>query len=281
MKLIEVLNPRDAFFVESMTFSMYQSRLFSKDTLSLVLKKEGVCIGLGLVCLKSSCLLSIYVSASFRMQSYGSKLLLGILQECKKREMSSLKVSYHRSFFLDHFFGKLGFSKPIPKMLCLRYCPEKMGKTRWVRKVPLPKDYEIFPFQEKTEKDEKRFEEILSRKDFPKELRDVSLQAEFARKTSFGLRKKGRLLGWILTHEVLDYAIRYSNLYLEEKNPLLSIALMTTAIRAHCTKVLDKPVAVQGVYYSYREMIHLAERKLVPYAERVDVSVDREYIFIS
>ncbi len=280
--LLKLVKSQHRQLVAPLTFSAYAPLLQDPNTSVFALqsgfldkKPHFVGLSVGYFAGEEGKILSLYVQPLYRGRGLAHLLIENLVKDLQEKRAKMVGVSYMQKPILDHLFTKFGFEKPVEKMRVLHFDSKTMRRTRWVRNIPLPSKYQLFPLAEATGKDQQKMQEIFGRKDFPKELRFTKNPETIEKISSTGERKNAILIGRLATHKVAPKTIRYTSLYVDENNRLIPIALMTTAIRNHCEKAVDDPFAIQGVLTNYPKMQILAKRKLEPLANKVAISVDR------
>lgn len=117
----------------------------------------------------------------------------------------------------EKILHKNDWEGPRPFIIECLFKRDDFNPPWWHANMEIDKDFEEFFFENLTASEEKdihhRFEQMsLPSYVFPFDY-DKNL-IEY--KNSLGLRYKGRVVGWMITHRTEPNLIRYSNLYLEE-----------------------------------------------------------------
>lgn len=281
---IQLLTPEEYPDYASMTFPSYRQRLeLPLGTSTLVAigameKERPVGLALAEIQQNEAELLSIYVNRDQRGQKISIRLMEALDEELKSREIRRLRTAYMDGIAgaaaFRSLLGSTGWSRPSASMLFLHYLAGKMAHTPWMRPFRTPPACELFPLEHMTDEDKKDYQHLTQQPTFPRPLDYTSQPYPVSWTNSYGLRRKGSLIGWMATHLVSDHTIRYTSLYVEEQFQQRGYALplIFRAIQTHCHDLLHIPHAIQGIPLAFPSMVRLARNKLQPYAEKEEYS---------
>lgn len=134
-----------------------------------------------------------------------------------------------------------------------------------------PKGFEEFSWNEVTE-DEK--EDLRRRKiqgQFPPALSPFKEEQIIEPLNSLGLRKDGRITGWMITHRIDPDTIRYSALYIEHEYRRAGIAihLLASSIKRHIAAPTPLAVIEVPLHQTHSSWGSFVKKRLVPYASNV------------
>lgn len=137
------------------------------------------------------------------------------------------------------------------------------------RDHPFSKEYSLFPWDELTPHEKETIEHHLSQGRFLRTMDPFEHEAEPL--NSFGLRYRGEVVGWIITHRVNAETIAYSKLFvdLEHRHKGEVIKLLIKSIKAQQNSPV--PYALFKVNHlktgkRWREFI---EKRLTPFARSI------------
>ena len=161
-------------------------------------------------------LLSLFVESEARGQGLGTRLMEQIAAEVHRAGYDRLETVYTTGRpsipIIEHLLEKCGWERPVLRSVTVRFTPEEALRVPWLDKYPLPAEYEIFPWHQITERerdDLRRTQEEspwIAQDLVPWEYETENLDPV----TSFGLRYRGVIVGWVLNHRIDDSTIRYT-----------------------------------------------------------------------
>lgn len=246
-----------------------------QEPFAAVLAKQGEEV-IGLIIAENNAasqiaqVVSWYVLPAYRRQNIGSSLLIRLESLLRTSCATKLRLCFRSSWpntpALEKIFHTQGWSQPKTWMLLCRGNMELIAKANWVKRVLLPKPYEIFAWSELTKSDRAN---ILERQQkeawFPPELTPFQEEERIEHLNSVGLRLCGEVVGWMITHRINEDTIQYTTLFVrKDLQPLgRGLALLVTAIQ----KQMNSPV-FKGqcqVEIHSRAMLRYVKKRLMPY----------------
>jgi GNAT superfamily N-acetyltransferase len=247
-RLSRIDNSNTASIYEKFTFPLYRPLL-------LEIKPEGNIIALavhdkleqpiGLIVAeiresKPAKILSIFVEPNYRCQGIATALLMGLEQELQLRDCTQVKLDYTTGKpttpALESLLIKCNWTTPVLDFLVCK-ADSQLLQAPWVKKeYHLPSSFTIFPWGKITK--EERLE--IEQKQKNEEWITPSYHIPFAHETkdlealnSLGLRYKGQVVGWVLTHRIAPDTIRYTTMFVRQDLQKMArgIALVVKAIQ--------------------------------------------------
>lgn len=216
--------------------------------------------------LKRATIISFYVLPEFRQQKIGSSLLFYLEKDLVKNGFTHLEVSYQQTeitgLALEAMLRKFNWQPPESKFLLAKTTTEKIAAAPWLYKFNLPKEYEIFSWQELSQKEAQA---IRSRSDYPPALNPFTNDPRIEFMNSFGVRHKGEIIGWSLTHRVAPDAIRYSSLFVRQKYQKMGRAVPVLAESIKRQIASPVPYCTFSVAKENPAMLKFVQRRLLPY----------------
>ncbi len=191
-------------------------------------------------------------------------ILIATFTYPQKEDVSSI---IEKIFIENHWQG------PQLKMIECLFISADFNPTWLHNKIDLDSEYEEFLFKDITQKEKKelihRFEQMtLSPSIFPFG-REKNL-IEY--KNSLGLRYKGKVIGWMLTHRIKPDTIRYSALYLDEefRHTRYWFKLLIDAIKIQKSLANAKYAFLEiNLEQISKSWLKFIERKLFPQACKI------------
>jgi GNAT superfamily N-acetyltransferase len=152
-------------------------------------------------------LLSLFVVADHRGQGVATKLIEGLEDDLRRYGASSLDAVYMTGKpaipAVERIFQKRGFPPPEQRKIVVRFTPEEAATTEWYGKARLPPGAEVFSWADLTPgelEDLKRTHEETPWID--PDLEPWRMSDRFDPVSSVGMRKDGRVVGWVINHPI-------------------------------------------------------------------------------
>jgi GNAT superfamily N-acetyltransferase len=230
-----VLNAATASLLGNMTFPSYRHLLDLQPNvrhqhendprqiqpLAIGAVSDNALVGLALIELplndsKSPEILSLFVDAARRRQGIATGLVQAAEEELRRRGFADLDAVYMTGKpsveYIEKIFAKLGWNEPETRMVSCRFTMDDLRHATWLDKYKLSSDYEIFSWVDL--KPEEREELITSQQKLQWIASDLQPwdyeKAGFDPVTSVGMRYKGKVVGWVINHQLNDETIRYT-----------------------------------------------------------------------
>ena len=179
---------------------------------------------------KRANIISFYVLPEYRHKKIGTSLLFYLEKDLRQKVFTDIEVSYQQTeitrLALEPLLRKFNWQTPESKFLLCKTTTEKIAAAPWLYKPVLPKEYEIFSWQELSQNEAQK---IRSWQDCPAALNPFNNDSRIEFMNSLGIRHKGEIIGWSLTHRVAPDTIRYSSLFVREKYQKLGRAVPVLA----------------------------------------------------
>ncbi len=214
---------------------------------------------------------SFYVAPEFRRQGYGTELLQQTRHKARKLGMMQLNFYYMTGSAggeeIENMLLAAGCKGPVTRMVV----GKRKGRFEppWLNMFPFPASCRSFPWRELTPADRQYLVDIQRReRPFPDYLwpfKDNFQETEPI--NSLGLKKNGRVIGWLLTHRLDAVTIRYSNICLHRDHQGFGLALplLSESIVRHNLYHRDIPRAIFSIFTPNKIMLKFAKKILMPY----------------
>lgn len=261
-----------------MTFPRYQRLLASVGTpehiaigalgsdqpAGLVLAKHALAERLGTV-------LSLFVSAPHRRQGIASALLTSVESQLRDAGCLQVEIVYAKRDAADLPIECLlkahGWSAPAPRMTLCK-AGNAILTARFMRRRPLDPDFAIVPWRELTTADEAEIlREQADRPWFPERLSPFQEREIQEPMNSLGLRHRGLVAGWMITHRVAADTVRYTSLFVRDelRGRGASMALVREATFLQLAALGPASFAMFGVLVDNPEMRRFVDRVMAPF----------------
>ena len=197
-------------------------------------------------------IISLFVLPEYRHQGIGTKLVAYLERELAQQGCVEIILSYSTSTLtnvaLEPLLQKLHWQPPQINLVLGKTATEKIAQAPWLNKYPLPPAFEVFPW----------LDAGLS---LPPNVEAHRLEPL----NSLGLRYRGEVIGWVLTHRVAPDTIRYTTFSIAQafEKRGRGVWLLAEAIRRQVNSGV--PYLTGSVSYRYPRLLKFVERHLTPY----------------
>lgn len=196
-------------------------------------------IGLALSLIESkevADVISVFVAKPHRLRGIASLMIEQIEQIVKPLGNNRLLLGVTKDSQFTPIASVLKRCEWDPKPRGLKrlisWCgPEmKLDKAPWLRRRIQNADVEVLPWSEVTESELLKLKEDASKTDcwFPKSLSPIVDNTNIHAPTSIGLRFRGELIGWSITHKFMTSPVVFSVMFAKKvpEFPLAGLALL-------------------------------------------------------
>ena len=142
-------------------------------------------------------------------------------------------------------------------------------------KLNYPKDFKEFLWKTLKDSDRQYIRHNEQQGRFPEFLSPLLEERTIEPMNSLGLRHKGEIVGWMVTHRIDIDTIRYSSLFIERSLQKRSLAMKLLIDSLHLHALHPTKSALVEMPYNNvdSDWIHLVNKHLVPYATEVIISM--------
>lgn len=285
-KFINLDNSFVAFDYLSFTFPSYQQHLYNlhsqSSTVAIGALDDQKPIGLALAKIslpeKSARVLSVYIAPKYRHQGIGTALLTRLEAELVLRGCQQAQLTYtsggSSTKAWERVLENCHWLPPEPQQLVCK-CDHQILNAPWLQKeVFWSSSFTIFPWQEITTE-----ERILLCKQQETKPWIPSLLVPFHHEynletlNSLGLRYRGEVVGWVLTHRLAPDTIRYTCSYIRPELQKFAriLSLYSESIKRHTAKP-EIPNAVWTVPFVFNSMVNFVNKHMSPYMKSIEES---------
>ncbi|WP_309232639.1 TIGR03032 family protein [Cylindrospermum sp. FACHB-282] len=197
-------------------------------------------------------IISLFVLPEYRHQGIGTRLVAYLERELAQQGCVEIILSYSTSTLtnvaLEPLLQKLHWQPPQINLVLGKTATEKIAQAPWLNKYPLPPTFEVFPW----------LDAGLS---LPPNVEAHRLEPL----NSLGLRYRGEVIGWVLTHRVAPDTIRYTTFSIAEafEKRGRGVSLLAEAIHRQVNSGV--PYLTGSVSYRHPRLLQFVERHLTPY----------------
>lgn len=160
--------------------------------------------------------LSLFVSPPYRSRGLGTALLdaMGtyLSRMGVEKALGVYMTGQPGQHALERVLEKAGWTRPEVRQLTLRFTLEEARRTDWYERYPLGEGYTVFPWKDLTAEEREGLRESQKATGWIKpDLEPWKHDAEaFEPVSSLGIRLKGEIVGWIITHALDDRVVRFT-----------------------------------------------------------------------
>jgi GNAT superfamily N-acetyltransferase len=234
---------------------------------------EAVGLGLGRVWEDRGVgsILSITVAPNHRLKGIGTTLLARLEEELKK-ECGCAEAVYMGNIpsaeAVKRILDKRGWGPVRPRMMVCRSNLELILKAPWMHRSYLPPDFEIFPWIQLQQEERQK---IREQRDFRYEVcfSPFIEDEEIEPVSSLGLRYRGDVVGWLITHVIPPDTLRFTRMFvrpdLQKRGRAISLLIESMARYKDGPIASVAPNGIFDIHVENRSMIEFAKRRLAPY----------------
>ncbi|MEM7552724.1 MAG: GNAT family N-acetyltransferase [Cyanobacteria bacterium P01_A01_bin.84] len=282
-----------AYFYSSLTYKSYLSKLKTLSPESKVVAVgasliSGNPIGLGLAEIqdnKSAKILSVFVKPQYQRQKIATALLTYLEKELVSRGCTSIEIVYttgkSTTIAINKLLKKFNWDTPKPRMLVCKTTYD-MVNAPWMKLFKLPNDYEIFPWLEITDQERKKIIQTQELEQWiPSDLVPFQYEKNLETINSMGLRYRGEVVGWLITHRHDPDTIRYTCSYvrpdLQKRGRILPLYIKATQIQVEA----QIPFVIWTVPLEHESMLKFVKKYMKPYMISMEYSMGTSKLLLS
>ena len=282
---VELVHGLERLRLRPLTFPAYRPLLMGAGALALAAYDPdpiGLLVARPLPDADGVELLSVFVRKARRRQGVASALLRALDEVAARRGGGGLCARFEDGrpyrVAVRALLRRHGFAEPTAHARVGRSTlqhpdldrPEVLP--RWFTRPRLPKRAEVFDWSALTPAE---VEAARAQGGFPAPLDPAGAAEPLEPRTSVGLRRDGRVLGWMITHRIAPELIRYTALHVEEELAALGFgaSLWAVAFARHLAwPRAERPGATFVSYPETPRMIAFAERHFGRYLDSLNTS---------
>jgi cytochrome P450/GNAT superfamily N-acetyltransferase len=279
-------NRETASLYESFTYPYYRAKLQAIEPEGFVVaiaanSDLGEPIGLALAEIgqdsKFALVLSIFVKPNYRSQGIGTTLLIRLGEELAIRGCTEAKLRYvtgkPTTPALESLLTKCNWAHPQFNFLVCKSNLTNILNAPWMHKeYRLPPSFTIFPWGEMTSEERQTIQQEQEANPWIPDFHVPSTHEtdNLEPLNSLGLRYKGQVVGWILTHRIAPDTIRYTSMFVRQDLQKMArgIALLVNAIRLQ-----DKANIPNGIWIVSNKnmpMVGFVKKRMLAYLTSVE-----------
>ncbi len=219
---------------------------------------------------KSATVLSLFVVQAYRYQGIGTALLNSLEKELCSKGCTSIEFIYTTgqptTSTVEHLLDKCGWSSPRPRRIICKTSAYEMSNAPWMHpRRQLSDSYSIFPWTEITPEERAVIQQQETQSWIDPDLIPFNHEKDLEPINSMGLRYKGQVVGWLITHRIAPDTIRYSCAYIRPDLQKLGrlIFLYIRAVRLQIAANI--PFIIWTTCLEHTGMINFTKKHMGPY----------------
>ena len=167
-------------------------------------------------------ILSVFVSKEWRRKGIASRLVEVYEKEARKLRRPRLSAIYMTgrpgAEEFETIARSLGWNEPETRMVSIRFSAESLANAPWMGRYKLGADWEIVSWADVTDAEK---EEIRRSNEESEWIKPDLVPWDFDRlgfepRTSLGARHQGKVVGWVINHQIEDDTIRYTCSFMKQ-----------------------------------------------------------------
>lgn len=245
----------------------------ARPTVAVGAEALGRPIGLALAELYASRyaeVLSLYVAPPWRGSGLGTELLARLERELVARGAALADLLYTTgtatTASLESALRRLGWPEPERRMVVCRFRPERILEAPWLEPQVLPAAFEVFPWTDLRASERLA---LAERGWYPRDLDPLEEEATLEPCNSLGLRYRGELAGWLITHRVDANTVRYTSGFVRSDLQRTARLIPLGRLAMERQVAAGIPFGTWAVSFGRPRMVRLVRGRLAPYLERV------------
>lgn len=248
-------------------------------TLAIAAFIEGKPIGLLLATFFSAMRMaeihSLYVTDESEDREISGQLIQCLEEELQKNNCVVISYVYSSSDpetpNLEKLLNKLGWPAPRLFGIQCRFDGRTFNPPWMQAKYTFPSGFTLFPWSELTFEERKVLMRQLEHGEIHPSVSPFQEEDLIEPINSLGLRYKGSVVGWMVTHRITPNTIRYTALYIERSHQLQgpAIFLLKEAIERQIRSPIPWGVLEMNVRQTELSWLNFVKRRLRPYATEV------------
>jgi GNAT superfamily N-acetyltransferase len=232
---------------------------------------------------QNSCgkILSVFTVPEYRNQGVGEELISRAESQCKKRNLESIEIVYtenNSTFALEKILENRGWSPLKQRLQICRGFVENIKNAPWLNYKISSSEYTIFPWKELSWRKKREIQKSQRENSwYPNELCPFTEENTIYHPSSFGLRYKDQVIGWMIANRLNADVIRYSSLFIKQEmqGKGLAIAMLASAI-TNQIHMAEASEALFSVKADNEHMLKLSKKHLRPFLKSIHRSVYSE-----
>lgn len=277
MLRLEEVAPQDLAEWGPFTYPYYRPRLLAgdPDLIGVAARNGSHPIAFALAAIRRddrriADLHSITVAVAHRGQGIGTALLGRLERTLTERGCGAVVGVYMtnrpNTAAVEALLRKAGWSDGERRMLFCESDFATIAKAPWMAQRDFPPDYEPFFWRTLTLPERQDLLDRQAREPwYPENLTPFWMEDTIEPVSSLGLRYRGEIAGWCISHRVNHDTIRYARLFVRRELQGMARAIPLLARSIYCHEGTEVDKAIFDVASHNAIMLRFVERRMKPY----------------
>ncbi len=227
--------------------------------------------------LKTAVIRSIAVAPQQRRIGIGTALLRRVERELSARGCGIAEVIYMAGRpstpALESLLRSNGWPTATPRLMICTSDFELLSRAPWMKPTDFPPAFDVFPWKDLSSGDRADLLECQERELlYPEALSPFAHEDLTDPTCSFGLRHKGRLVGWCIVQQFGAGTLRCSSLFVKKEFEAQGRAIALLARSVHATPGTGRPNFIFDVSFERPRMIQFVRRRMAPYLKSIRIT---------
>jgi len=238
---------------------------------AVIASLQGRTVGLGMAEIKPDDdfaeLISLFVLPDHRHRGLGARLMAGIEQALIRQDCAEVIMNYQSDWpslaAIERLIKKREWSPPEDTWILCRQTTERIADRAWLKEYKVSEDYDLFPWNELTEKDRQYIQSRQEKEQwFPEIVSPFQEEARIEPINSIGLKFEGKVVGWMITHRTAPDTIQYTALFMDRDHRREGQASGLQAESINRQVASDVPNMIWTVHPSNTAMLKMISRSM-------------------
>jgi GNAT superfamily N-acetyltransferase len=223
---------------------------------------------------QSAVIRSIAVAPQQRRIGIGTALLRLVERELNKRGCRAAEVIYMAeqpsTLAVEGLLRRNGWPAATPRLMICTSDFDLLSRAPWMKLTDFPPEFEVFCWNRLTACERADILEGQEREQFfPEALSPFAHEDLTDPSCSFGLRYKGRVVGWCVVQQFGANTLRCSSLFVRKEFEDRGRAIALLARSVHATPRTGRPNFIFDVSFERPRMIQFVRRRMAPYLKSI------------
>ncbi|MDM8553511.1 TIGR03032 family protein [Desulfococcaceae bacterium HSG7] len=254
---------------EHLTFPNIRRRaepeIIHEPLITTVATCQGQFVGMALAEIlpheKQARMLSLFTEREHRRRGIGLRLMAFMEKALTGQGCSAVNLSFRTDWpgapAVKRILRRLGWSDSKAAVMLCKTTIEQISKAPWVSKSRMPENFTVFPWSELTS-DERQT--IRQCKDYPAVLNPFQREDRIESVNSLGLRFRGEVVGWLITHRTASDTVEYSAMFIQKKSWHSGLAVPLLA------ESINRQIAANISYFVFQ--VEMTNKKMLKFVQR-------------
>lgn len=218
----------------------------------------------------------IFVKEQFRNKNVASNLLQFLDKKLEQDKFAITFASYESSIsskpILEHIFlEKLKWHGPRLHYIKCKFDSFAFDPPWLHLEYPLPIGFEIFSWSELLQEEKDKLRHANEKGLIPDFISPFNEEEKIEPLNSLGIRYKGAVIGWMITHRVSPDTILYASFFIKKEwqHGGVAVRLLCDAIKLQKQTKIAWALLEANILKTEPSWIKFIERRLVPYSHEV------------